>query len=352
MALLFLDGCDHYDTSTVVGAKYISKASNAGASTSGGRFGGGALRRGGAGAIGGSFVVAIPAANAFVIGMSYYTPVFSSLPNLFRLLSGSTVQFNLLVGSDGSLEVRRGGASNNTGTTVTGGVSAAGVISTNAWYRIECKVKLDDSIPASSCEVRVNGATVLTVATGQDLNNGGGNVADGISLMAGVGTSGNAGDLIDDIVVMDQSGSELNDWLGDVRIETIYPNGVGTHQDWSPSTGSDHAAVIDEAPPNTTDYIYSDTPSEKDTSALGNLGVTLSDIYAVQVNSYAAKDGAGDISIRNLIRSDGDDEAGAPAALSSSWLGVCSIHTKDPATDAAWSQSAVNALEAGVEVVA
>lgn len=344
-----MDGCDHYDTDTVVGTKYVSKASFAVVATSGGRFGGGALKRGIASLAGGAFNAAFPAANALVVGCAYYFTALTANAIVWRLLSGGTSQLGVFVNTDGSLEVRRG---SNAGAAVTGGLSAAGILSSGAWYHIECKVKLDDSIPAGSCEVRVNGATVLTVATGQDLNNAGGNVADGISVLPGYTGYGHNNDSVDDIVVMDQSGSELNDWLGDVRIETIYPNGVGTHQDWSPSEGSNHAAVVDEAPPNTTDYIYSDTPSEKDTSALGNLGVTLSDIYAVQVNSYAAKDGAGDISIRNLIRSDGEDEAGAPAALSSSWLGARSIHTKDPATDAAWSQSAVNALEAGVEVVA
>lgn len=349
MSLLFMDGCDHYDTDTVVGTKYVSKASYAVVSTSGGRFGGGALKLGTPGQWAGSFTAVFPAANALVVGCSYTFTAFYGSSIVFRLLSGAISQCGVFVNTNGSLEVRRGGVS---GTAVTGGLSAAGIVTAGVWYRIECKVKLDDSIPAGSCEVRVNGATVLTVATGQDLNNAGGNVADGISILPGNIGGGHSNDTVDDIVVMDQSGSELNDWLGDVRIETIYPNGAGTHQDWSPSTGSDHAAVIDEAPPNTTDYIYSDTSSEKDTSALGNLGVTLSDIYAVQVNSYAAKDGAGDISIRNLIRSAGEDEVGATAALSSSWLGVSSIHTKDPKTDAAWSQSAVDALEAGVEVVA
>lgn len=286
----------------------------------------------------------VNAASSFVLGFALKVNGLSSGPwTLAAALDGGTAQCSLLLNSDGSLSVVRG-----TGTAVTDGTSSQ-VIAAGTYYYIEWKFTIADAIAAGSCEVRINGAPVITVATAQDLKVTANSSANQIRIGHTSSMSTRIHDF-DDLYICDQSGATLNDFLGDSRIDTIYPNGAGSHQSWTPSTGTDHAALVDETTPNTTDYLTGGAAGSKETATLQDLSVNGA-ILAVQVNAALAKTDAGACTTKNLIRS-GTTEANGPVfAPSTSYLYSSSIHEIDPATGSAWLTAAINALEAGVEVV-
>jgi hypothetical protein len=100
-----------------------------------------------------------------------------------------------------------------------------------------------------------------------------------------------------------------------------------------------------------TTYVASATATDLDTYTMGNLPVTPATIHAVQITMLARKDDATTRALRTKIRSNGDVANGATGAMSSTFQFFDDLHEQDPDSADAWTAAAVNALEAGVEVV-
>ena len=73
---------------------------------------------------------------------------------------------------------------------------------------------------------------------------------------------------------------------------------------------------------------------------------------AVQLATVARKDDAGSRSLRAVLKSGATTANGATRVLGTSYALYDDRFEVDPATGAAWTKVGVDALEAGVEVVA
>jgi hypothetical protein len=344
MALLFWDSFDHYATADIT--KKWTSANTAGSTTSisssAGRRSGGAMQFG----TSAYALKTIPAAASFVMGGAFYT---NSLPNIsrpiFTLQDSGSVQCDLRLNTDLTLSVTRNG------TALTNGTST-NALTISAFYYIEWKVTIADSIGAASCVVKVNGVPWITVATGQDTKSTANASANQIVVGPNATLSGPTWTL-DDFYICDQSGSGPdNDFLGDCRIDCEYANGDGSNSDFTCSTGSTHYTLVDEATPNTSDYVESSTVGHKDTWQFQNLSAITGTIFGVQVCSAALKDDAGARSIANTIKSGSTNADGATQALSTSQLYYIDRWMTDPNTGAAWTEANFNAAEFGVKVAA
>lgn len=345
MTLLFVDGFDHYATADI-SKKWTSVGAGAAIELSNGRRGGGCLNF--ASIASTQFITKTLSQSAsWVIGLAfqYYGTFTGSAGRIVSILDAGTSQCELWVNSDGTLSVMRNG------TAVTNGTSVIS-LSISTYYYLEFKVTIADSISAGSCKVRVNGADVITVATGQDLKNTANAYANQIRLgptSSAAGTPFRA----DDFYVCDQSGSTNNDFLGDARIDTLYPTSDGNYSQFAPSTGTDHFALVDEATPNTTDYNDGSTVGNYDSYGLGNLAALVSQsVYAVQVNAAVLKDDAGAKSAATMVRSGTTDADGTSAALGTSLSYVSQVFETNPDGSVAWTETSVNAMEAGIKVTA
>lgn len=338
MALLFMDGFDHYATADIT-KKWSTSVGPATISSAAGRRSGGAL----AGSIGNNAYVVknITAGATFIMGAAFQFPGASSIANdLFRLLDATTLQCGVRVNGDGTLLVHRNGTTLATSTAA---------LAFAAYNYIEWKVTIADSIATNSCKVRLNGVDVLTLAAASDTKNTANASANQVSIG---GISGNATSVfVDDFYLCDASGSTNNDFLGDCRVDTLLPNGDGNYTSLTPSTGVSHYLLVDETAPNTTDYNESSTATNKDSYQMVNLGALASQtIYGVQALGAVLKDDAGARSIKVGMRSSSTDSSSAAQALSTSQLYYSNIHETDPATATAWTESGVNAAEALFEV--
>jgi len=341
MTLLFVDGFDHYATADI--EKKWNTKNNTPTITANGRRSGGSFRT-----TGNSQYVqkTFPTTSSWVIGFAFTCAALpTNAQGLAVLLDAGTVQCDLRLNIDGTLSVTR------SGTAVTGGTSS-NAIAINTWYYIEWKVTIADSISANSCKVRVNGVDWLTVATSQDLKSTAN--ASASQLRLGMSTAGAPSSTdFDDLYVCNQSGSTNNDFLGDCRIDTLYPNGDGNYSDFTPSTGSTHYTLVDEVTPNTSDYNDGGTVGHRDSYAFGNLAaITSQTVYAVQVNAAILKDDAGSKSAATFARSVATNTDGAGTALGTSQTYVSQVFEQDPNAAAAWTESTVNAAEFGVIVTA
>lgn len=143
----------------------------------------------------------------------------------------------------------------NTGGVTLLGTTATSVITANSYNHIEMKVTRHAS--AGTCEVRVNGSTVLNL-TGLALG------ADNPALVFFGSNSENAGVRINfswwkDIVIWDTAGAQNNDFLGSVSVYALRPTSDVVFP-WAASSGTTGWNLIDEAPPVDSDYIIAGDP--------------------------------------------------------------------------------------------
>jgi hypothetical protein len=147
--------------------------------------------------------------------------------------------------------------------------------------------------------------------------------------------SGNHDLYVDDVYVCDTSGAQNNDFLGDVRVETLRPDADTAQADWTPSTGTDHYAVVDDAPGyDGADYVESDTAGHVDLWEYGDLGSTPQSIHAVQLVTAMQKTDAGTREARALLKSGTTTANGATRQLSTTWEQFEDLHETDPDTGA------------------
>lgn len=334
MTLRFIDGWDHYATAditrkwtSILGSPTVQAA---------GRFGGNCLRISTASI---NVTKTLPAAAGWVIGFAVKLPVLAANP-LVSLLDAGSAQVELRLAADGTLAVTRAA------TALTGGASAL-ALSTATWYYIEWKVTIADSIAANSCQVRVNGAQWINVTAGQDTKN----TANATANQVRLASPASANTDFDDLYVCDSAGSLNNDFVGDCRVEALFPTGAGTTTQWTPSAGANWQCVDENPPTDDTDYVESSTAGQKDTYAMGDLASVPTAIFGVQTCLLARKTDAGSRSVAAVIRSGGADYDGATVALADTYAYLLEVREQDPDGPASWTAAKVSAMEAGLKLV-
>jgi hypothetical protein len=157
---------------------------------------------------------------------------------------------------------------------------------------------------------------------------------------------------VDDVYVLDTTGTVNNDFLGDVRVQTLYPSADGANTGFTPSTGTTHYTLVDEPTPNTTDLVSASGAGLKDSYGFQDLMATTANVYGVQATNYAAKDNTGAVGLKNIMRISGTQYTGPTAwYLSTTWTANRELWEKNPATSAPWAPADVNAAEFGVESI-
>lgn len=280
-----------------------------------------------------------------IVGFGYQFSVAGS-GAIVSLLEGSTTHLTIMGDGSGNVVVRRGIISG----TILGTSSGVLMSTANTWYFVEVKATIHDS--AGAVSVRINGTQVLNLTAVDTKNVGTTGFIDTV-LGNRPGTSGTA--FFDDLVILDDTGSApYNDFIGDNTVITVLPSAAGDSAQWTPSTGTNVAAV-DETPPNTTDYVAASTTGLTDLYQLTDLAQITGTVLAVQVQAFCAKSDAGTPPlVKGKLKAGGTgtiqtDTNSVPAAgLSTTYiLAGGDIHLTDP-DGAAWSIAKVNALQAGV----
>lgn len=210
------------------------------------------------------------------------------------------------------------------------------------WQYIELAWNLHDT--TGSYEVRVNGVTVLS-ASSVDTQNGGTGIWAAL-VWWGVSTSASITADIDDVYVGDD-----NVFRGDHRIMAVVASaGNGAKTDWTPSTGTDHGALVDDVAPNITDYVRGGSVGLIDTFNFEALGVPGA-VKAVQTATYMKAEVAGVRTVAPAFRIGGVDYAAAGKMLGSDWEYAVQVHPTSPATAVPWTVAEIDAAEFGLKVV-
>ena len=228
------------------------------------------------------------------------------------------------------------------------GGTAPGVFRFGLWNYVQIKIVVSDTV--GEVEVYLNGDLVLDLSA-KDTK------YDATTQTTAIILGSRNTHYYDDIVVTTNDGDGINDgYLGEPRVVCLLPQtdavAAGSNADFTPSTGTDHGALVDEATPNDdTDYVSSSTLNHVDSWEFPALGYT-GDIKGVQMSLRAKKSDSGTRAIAAVTKPAATNRVHA----TNHYLGMTdyvywkAIWDQNPEDSAAWEVADVDGAEFGVKV--
>jgi hypothetical protein len=250
---------------------------------------------------------------------------------LIQLYDGATLGVNLRY-VNGELAVYRGAVLLGT----TNGLK----FHPYQWRYIELKVICND---VGSYELRVGETLVLSDGS-VDTKEGANNYHDVVVLNGHGGSQ-----IFDDYYICDGSGADNNDFLGNVKVVEIAPNGDGSIQ-WTRSGGSTNYENVDELPSSDDDttYVEDTATSNTDLYDYGNVSGLVS-IKGIQINTECEETDANTFSLITPVDLGGNQSDDSAQALSASYETKMRIVERDPDGNS-WTVNNINAAKFGVKV--
>jgi len=277
-----------------------------------------------------------------VVGFALKVDGLSETTDLLRWYEGEApYHLGLQVCNSGAIRLNRAG-------TTLPGESVSNVIAPNAWYYVEVRVTIHDT--NGSYEVRVNGVTVAS-GSGLDTRNGGTGLVDRVQFRSLTSTTSYLV-YYDDIYVLNAQGVMNNTFLGSQVVEAIYP-ATTVQAGWTPSSGTNNAALVDENPANDdADYVSSNVVGNKDLYSVASLSHITGNIKGVQVNVDARVTDAIPLNLRPLLKTGGvETPQGGQSVVNTGYKAFTMLQEQNPDTDQPWTAAEVNAVQAGIEQV-
>lgn len=338
MALVFIDGFDHLTTATMSAKGYkISGSPLIGANGSGRH---GATGRSAYTQDIDQMLRAIPSAATYTAGFGVHVSQFNYTGRFFSFLDAGSLQMELRWSSPELIRVTRNGTTLATGTTS---------LNVATWYWIEFQVTVDNTVGAY--EVRINGSTELS-ATNVDTQSTANANINGFALGQTLGAQGSFLSW-DDLYLLDSSGgAPTDDFLGDVRVETLLPSGNGNSSQWvgQDADSTDNYLNVDEQSTDSdTTYNESATVGNKDTYAYTDLDSTTGTVYGVAPVPYFRKTNAGSKTLVSVARLSGTEVDSASKLVLDTYAYNQDIRETKPG-GGAWTISDVNSAEFGIKV--
>ena len=334
MSLLHIEGFESFGTSGApVGLSRKYSIGSAGIIVTG-RTGGFAYRTGGTTA---RIEPSIPSnPQTIFLGFGFKMDALGAESVIF-LRSGSPTSNNIVVKTqaNGSLQILR--SSTVLGTTATG------ILIAGTWFYIELKATIDDAVGAY--ELRVDETTVLS-DSGIDTKQGNEAWTNHIFFRGRNGTF----TYYDDLYILDTNGTENNNFIGKSVVSALYPDGVGDNADFTPDSGSNFTRVNENPTDDDTSHVESSISTTRDLHTYDDDGA-FSEIRGIQINTEVKDTLAAGASLKSLVKSGATlDSSSAIVIGGASYEYQTRILEQDPNTSAAWTPSAINAMQAGYEV--
>jgi hypothetical protein len=335
MALLFIDGFDHYDINSMGDMGYFGNyvTSYVNISASYARYNGQGMRIV-------SSAYGLPTKNIGVAKSTLYlgvavkkgqagTPGTSAGERFITFYDESYVrQVTLQVNASY-------GISAYCDATLLGS-TADGIFPDQEWFYLEIKVTISATV--GEVTIRINETEVLSL-TDQNTKNG----DDYIRYFRLSGIYNDLDVYFDDLYVDDAQ------FHGDCQVKTFVPTGDSvTNTDFIRSEGSNDYECVDEAIATETDYIEGSSLNDKSTFDITT--DSLPSVKGVQVTNYCKTTGTGDNGIKAICRSNSVDYQGTEVTPSADYKFYQEIWETDPDDSNPWTQTKLEAAEFGLEI--
>jgi hypothetical protein len=338
MAILWADGFDDWNTTSGGNGEYDLFSMSTINATQGRRGGGCFFTNSSSYYLHKQFPVSY---SELFVSCAFAVVLAGTLPaNVVRFCSGTTAQVSIRVNMDGSISACRGTES---GTVL--GTSAPGLVVSNVYAHYQMRVVF--STTGGIIQVRLNGSPNYVLdLSGQNTT---GPNANAVRFTSALSTDS----WYDDLVINDTSGTVANSWLGDVRVDTYFPNANG---DLSQMVGSDgnstnNYQLVGVAAPVAANYTQSATVGAEDLYGITDMVHTPSAILGVLATAAAKKDDAGARTVKLRARSgSANAESESDIVLGTSRQRITSLFEVDPATGAPWTKAGLNAAQFGFKI--
>lgn len=274
-------------------------------------------------------------ATTLITGFAFLWSGFSDTRVIFRYQHGPDVQVDLRFNpTTKAFQI-------NCGNTVLG--TGTHTLSENTWAYVEFKVVLGNS--TGSVMLRINETVDLDVANVTTTQG-----AAAINTVSFVG--GNSGQYqLDDIYVLDTTGTANNDFLGDMRVEGLVVNHEGDFSQWTVSgtwnmLNWQAATVLD------ANRVMTTTVVAKDTYGVSRPRLASTSIAGVMLHVVGRNQDANQRSVSPVIRIANTDyvEPAQPFTSATSLQLVSQIVEKNPATNTPWVASDFDNIEVGMRL--
>jgi hypothetical protein len=281
----------------------------------------------------------VPASSTYHIGFAFQPTGTTNYPTISLLndSAGSKLLDVAFATSNGKVQtiLKKG----SDGSTI---LTAGSLITTGSWAHISLTVS-----------IAANGSGTLYIDeneqgsfTGIDLRNNG-SKCGGIRL---TGTGTGAHFYLDDLYVLDGSGSANSTWPGDMSVRWLWVTGAGSSTQWNVSPSGANWDAIDEPGTAGTDYVYSSTAGQTDLYACTDLpGSGIYGVAAVQISASALKSDAGAMNVALLSRANSITTEGPGIALTTTQSNYY-LMRDEASSGVGWSAAHVNSMEIGVRV--
>lgn len=284
----------------------------------------------------------------YVIGfrLRFATLPTSSNRQLFALINGATsgIEAGFGVSSSGQIAIYSGP---NLGTASIVGLTTFALQVDQPAY-----VEFDVQLGASGhVIVRKNGV----IGFDDDVAIGVAYSMSAIRFGASTGYSGLAPEFCD-LYILDGNVVDVDvpndEFLGDVQIDALFPIS-DVQNDFTPSTGVNHWALVDEAVPSTADYNDGTNVGDRDSFLFETVPTLASYVfYGVQAVALMNKTDAGAKNAAVMAQSGGTTVDGPTVGIGVDPEYIHHVFEVRPSTGAAWTEATVNGADFGVVVTA
>lgn len=343
MALVFMDGFDHYAIADILKKWTVYNAGYSVVEISPGRTGN-SIRMGRESYIGKT-----------VIDQATWTVGFAFKNAAFAGATASILSFN-----DGSVRHVYLNINYPTGTLSLYNGSGAllatstSALTTGTWYYIEVKVTIADGA-GGSYELRVNGSPVGWIPQANGDTRNGADAHCNLVLFGNLAVSvlTHVDGYWDDIYIADDTPGVVITFVGNCKIDTLYPSGNGTYSQFVGQDGdsTNNYQNVDEASMDSdTTYNASATVDARDTYTFTDT-VAAGVIKGIQVNATIRKDDAGSrTTLLTCISGATTDDSDA-VGIGNTYYDYIKVYEHNPNGDVVWTKSTLDACEFGVKVV-
>jgi hypothetical protein len=368
--LLYMDGASHYSTAeipkkwtTVDEADCVFTQEAAGRAD-------GCLKRE---AVGGSIYAGYLGFAPLMMQTASWTPTFSGtygcalkteslalltiapvgglqiLDNVFfSVWAGAQTHFAVRINQDGTLSLLRQLQGAPGGYLILANSLQGFTDGIYGYLEIRWTLSTNASTADGSCEIRLNETTILTWA-GVLFCSPFAGFPDPPREWTSIRVLGQASAVggvqrMCDVYLADQT-SPNGDFLGDIRVAYIRPDGVGASSGWTPLSPPNWSEVNEVPPDDETSYIEATAVGTRDTYEFENV---LGDPVAIQVCNYVRKTDVAGAGLKVVTRQGGVDYEGPEIGIGSELYSYrLQPYDTQPATGTGWTQAAMDATQWG-----
>lgn len=266
--------------------------------------------------------------NSILVGFAILPSKRSSraTEDILYFRDGTTAMLSVFL-IEGTVQVRRGN------TTILN--STVSVPAETRSY-IEIRVVLDNS--SGSVELQINGVPAGSFE-GNTINSG--------STLTNIRWGGQDTTIaLRDIYIM-----EYGDFLGEIVVRALRPNGAGVDDDWTASAEGDNYEMVNQEGPDDNTYVSTNVHGARDLYEFENPAAsTDSRVHFVQTVVRARKVDAGAGVLTMIARSGSDEDESEAHGLSEQFRYHVDSFTVNPATGQPWTIDELAAAQFGFKL--